>query len=51
MTVTWDMIDENDHSVLRGRLLGYTVRYWRKSLDELQNYWERRFPGQRSRAI
>ena len=32
-------------------LLGYTVRYWRKNLDELQNYWERRFPGQRSRAI
>jgi hypothetical protein len=31
--------------------LGYTVRYWRKNLDELQNYWERRFPGQRSRAI
>ena len=70
MTVTWDMIDENDYGVLRGRLLGrivpssssllderiffslgYTVRYWRKNLDELQNYWERRFPGQRSRAI
>jgi hypothetical protein len=31
--------------------LGYTVRYWRKAVDELQNYWERRFPGQRSRAI
>jgi hypothetical protein len=31
--------------------LGYTVRYWRKSVDELQNYWQRRFPGQRSRAI
>jgi hypothetical protein len=30
---------------------GYNVRYWRKSRDELQNYWERRFPGQRSRAI
>ena len=22
MTVTWDMIDENDYAVLRGRLLG-----------------------------
>jgi len=22
MTVTWDMIDENDFAVLRGRLLG-----------------------------
>ena len=31
--------------------LGYNVRYWRKNVDELQNYWERRFPGQRSRAI
>jgi hypothetical protein len=31
--------------------LGYNVRYWRKSMDELQNYWERRFPGQRSRAV
>lgn len=31
--------------------LGYTIRYWRKDLDELSNYWERRFPGQRSRAI
>ena len=31
--------------------LGYTVRYWRKDLDELHNYWDRRFPGQRSRAI
>jgi hypothetical protein len=31
--------------------LGYNVRYWRKSIDELSNYWERRFPGQRSRAI
>jgi hypothetical protein len=51
MTVTWDMIDENDFAVLRGRLIGYTVRYWRKDRDELQNYWERRFPGQRSRAI
>lgn len=44
------MIDENDYAVLRGRLLGYTVRYWRKDVDELSNYWERRFPGQRSRA-
>ena len=62
MTVTWDMIDENDYAVLRGRLLGmrnpsidfhynenrfhlgYTVRYWVKARDELQNYWERRFP-------
>ncbi|CAF3382137.1 unnamed protein product [Rotaria sp. Silwood1] len=51
MTVTWDMIDERDLLILRGRLLGYTVRYWRKDVDELQNYWERRFPGQRSRAI
>ncbi|CAF0946530.1 unnamed protein product [Adineta steineri] len=51
MTVTWDMIDENDYAVLRGRLLGYNVRYWRKGLDELTNYWERRFSGQRSRAI
>ena len=69
MTVTWDMIDENDFEVLRGRLLGmkinlflfnktyvctflgYNIRYWRKDRDELQNYWERRFPGQRSRAI
>ena len=70
MTVTWDMVDENDFTVLRGRLLGmnlhtidwflrrsifltlgYTVRYWIKSRDELQNYWERRYPGQRSRAI
>ena len=31
--------------------LGYNVRYWRKGIDELENYWERRFPGQRSRAI
>lgn len=30
---------------------GYTVRYWRKGLDELSNYWERHFPGQRSRAV
>ncbi len=45
------MIDENDYEVLRGRLLGYKVRYWRKDRDELSNYWERRFPGQRSRAI
>jgi hypothetical protein len=22
MTVTWDMIDENDYTVLRGRLIG-----------------------------
>jgi hypothetical protein len=51
MTVTWDMIDENDYEVLRGRLLGYKVRYWRKDRDELANYWERSFPGQRSRAI
>ncbi|CAF0865975.1 unnamed protein product [Adineta ricciae] len=50
MTVTWDMVDENDYKVLRGRLLGYNVRYWRVGLDELENYWERRFPGQRSRA-
>ncbi|CAF0979230.1 unnamed protein product [Rotaria magnacalcarata] len=51
LTVTWDMIDENDFEILHGSLLGYTVRYWRKDVDELQNYWERRFPGQRSRAI
>jgi hypothetical protein len=31
--------------------LGYKVRYWTKAVDELKNYWERSFPGQRSRAI
>lgn len=25
MTVTWDMIDENDYGVLRGRLLGKSL--------------------------
>ncbi|CAF0955687.1 unnamed protein product, partial [Didymodactylos carnosus] len=51
MTVTWDMIDETDIGVLNGKLLGYNVRYWQEGLVELENYWDRRFPGQRSRAI
>lgn len=25
MTVTWDMVDENDFTVLRGRLLGMNL--------------------------
>jgi hypothetical protein len=25
MTVTWDMIDENDFEVLRGRLIGMKI--------------------------
>ena len=31
MTVTWDMIDENDYAVLRGRLLGIKINLKRKA--------------------
>lgn len=49
--VTWDPIPEDDFSILQGKLLGYVVRYWRYDLEENQNYWRKRFLGQRSSAL
>jgi hypothetical protein len=49
--VSWDPIPEDDFSILQGKLLGYVVRYWRYDVEENQNYWRKRFLGQRSSAI
>lgn len=49
--VTWDMIGEDDFSILQGKLLGYVVRYWKYDLEENMNYWRKRFLGQRNSAI
>jgi hypothetical protein len=49
--VTWDPIAEDDFAILQGKLLGYVVRYWRHDQEENQNYWRKRFLGQRSSAI
>ena len=49
--VHWDPIAEDDFAILQGKLLGYIVRYWRFDQEENQNYWRKKFYGQRSNAI
>jgi hypothetical protein len=49
--VHWQMIPEDDFSILQGKLLGYIVRYWRFDQEENMNYWRKRFPGQRNSAV
>ena len=48
--VHWDPYPEDDFQNLQGKLLGYIVRYYRDGLDGDQNYWRKRFPGQRNNA-